>query len=128
VKKLSDEDFKIFLEDFMDLLNAQEASIVKMRMQIAKLVGVEPTAAKATVAAKEETFTCLKFEPQQGAKIGQYEVAYKANNIEDKWTQAFNILRQSNATINSRYHGEGYGFSYWLYGEGKIYRQKLKQK
>jgi len=84
----------------MDLLNAQEASIVKMRMQIAKLVGVEATAAQA--AAKEETFTCLKFEPQQGAKIGLYEVAYKANNVEDKWTQAFNILRQSNATINSR--------------------------
>lgn len=78
-------------------------------------------------ALKEETFNILKFEPQEGAKIGPYDVAYKGNNVEDKWTSAHNILRQSNATINSRYHGEGYAYSYWLYGEGKIYRQKLKK-
>jgi len=83
---------------------------------------------KQEQAVREETFTCLKFEPQQGAKIGEYEVAYKANNIEDKWTHAFNVLKQNNSTINSRYHGEGYAYSYWLYGENKIYRQKLKPK
>jgi hypothetical protein len=77
---------------------------------------------------QETTFTILKFEPQQGAKIGEYEVAYKGNNLEDKWTHASNILRNSNATINSRYHGEGYACAYWLYGENKIYRQKLKPK
>lgn len=79
-------------------------------------------------AVKEETFSILKFEPQQGAKIGEYEVAYKANNIEDKWTHAHNVLRNSNATINDRYHGQGYQFAYWLYGENKIYRQKVKPK
>jgi hypothetical protein len=87
-----------------------------------------PGAAKQAAAVKEETFNILKFEPQEGAKIGSYEVAYKANNIEDKWTQAYNILRQNNSTINSRYYGEGYQFSYWLYGENKLYRQKLKPK
>jgi len=85
-----------------------------------------PSEAKQAVAVKEETFNILKFEKQQGAKIGEFEVAYKANNLPDKWTSAFNVLRQNNATINSRYHGEGYAFSYWLYGEDKIYRQKLK--
>lgn len=85
-----------------------------------------PSQAKQGAAVKEETFTILKFDPQQGAKIGSYEVAYKANNIEDKWTHAFNILTQNNSTINSRYYGEGYLFSYWLYGQDKIYRQKLK--
>jgi hypothetical protein len=93
-----------------------------------QLEKMAPSGAKQAAAVKEETFNILKFESQQGAKIGEFEVAYKANNIEDKWIQAFNILRQSNSTINSRYHGEGYQFSYWLYGEGKIYRQKLKQK
>lgn len=92
--------------------------------QLEKMV---PSAAKQAAAVNEETFNILKFEPQEGAKIGSYDVAYKANNIEDKWTHAFNVLRQNNSTINSRYHGEGYVFSYWLYGEGKIYRQKLKQ-
>jgi hypothetical protein len=77
---------------------------------------------------KEETFTILKFEKQQGAKIGEYEVAYKPNNLPDKWIQAYNIPRQNNATINNRYYGESYVHNYWLYGEDKIYRQKLKPK
>jgi hypothetical protein len=87
-----------------------------------------PPQAKQAAVVKEETFNILKFELQQGAKIGDYEVAYRANNIEEKWIQANNILRQNNSTINSRYHGHGYVFSYWLYGLDKIYRQKLKPK
>ena len=81
------------------------------------------------VAVKEETFTCLKFEPQRGAKIGEYAVAFQPNNLPDKWNHAFNILRQNNATIKNRYYGEGYAYAYWLYGEGKIYRKRRgKQK
>ena len=108
-----------FYDAFFSMLDAFEAGITGFKQQL----GV-----RKSVAVKEETFACLKFEPQQGAKIGQYEIAYKANNIEDKWTHAYHILRQSNATINDRYYGEGYQNSYWLYGEGKIYRQKLKPK
>jgi hypothetical protein len=122
---LKEEDFEIFLEDFTDLLSAMEASIVKMKGQIAKLVGVET---KQPAAVREETFKCLKFEAQQGAKIGSFEVAYKEQNIPEHWNNAYNVLKQSNATINNRYHGENYEHSYWLYGEGKIYRQKLKPK
>ena len=81
---------------------------------------------KAGPAVTEVTFSILKFETQQGAKLGNYEVAYKQNNIADKWTQAFNILNKSNATIQNRYTGQGYQFSYWIYGEDKIYRQKIK--
>jgi len=80
-----------------------------------------------TVAVSEETFTILRFEEQQGAKIGSYAVAYRNNNLEDKWTSAHNILHASNATIKVRYYGPGYVHSYWLYQE-KIYRQKLKPK
>lgn len=86
-----------------------------------------PTEIKQAAAVKEETFTILTFEKQQGAKIGEYEVAYKQNNPADKWNQAYNILRQNNAVINSRYQGSAYQFSYWLYGNEKIYRQKLEQ-
>jgi len=81
---------------------------------------MEPT------AVKEETFTILKFEKQTGSRLGEYEVAYKANNLEDKWNQAYNVLRQNNATINNRYYGDSYAFGYWLYGKNRIYRQKLK--
>ena len=83
---------------------------------------------KPLVAVQEATFNILKFEAQQGANIGSYEVAYQPNNIEEKWSQAYNVLRNSNATIKDRYYGDGYEFSYWLYGTGKIYRQKLKRE
>jgi len=86
-----------------------------------------PTETTQATAVKEETFTILKFEKQQGAKIGEFELAYKENNLADKWTQAHNILRQNNATINNRYYGEDYVYNYWLYDKDKIYRQKLKQ-
>ena len=90
-----------------------------------------PEAAKEnrqTAAVAEPTFSMLRFEVQQGAKLGEYEIAYKAGNLEDKWHYAYNILRNSNATIKDRYYGEGYQYSYWLYTEDKIYRQKLKPK
>jgi hypothetical protein len=84
--------------------------------------------AKQAAVVLELNFTTLRFEAQQGSKLGDFEVAYKQNNLQDKWQSAYNILRNSNATIKERYHGEGYQFSYWLYGEEKIYRQKLKPK
>lgn len=84
-----------------------------------------PAKAK-TEAVQEVTFTILKFEPQKGAKLGDYDVAFKENNLDDKFRYAFNILRVSNATIKDRYHGEGYQYSFWIYGENKIYRQRLK--
>jgi hypothetical protein len=34
------EDFAIFIEDFLDFLNDLEASIQRLKLQIAKLVGV----------------------------------------------------------------------------------------
>lgn len=83
---------------------------------------------KTSAAVQEINFSTLKFETQQGAKLGEYDIAYKANNLEDKWRPAYTILRNSNATIKDRYHGETYAYSYWLFGEDKIYRQKLKPK
>jgi hypothetical protein len=87
-----------------------------------------PKEVKEENAVNEETFLVLKFEPQQGSKLGSYDVAYKPNNEESKWIQAFDILSKASATIQSRYHSKDYQFSFWLYGEGKIYRQKLKEK
>jgi hypothetical protein len=83
---------------------------------------------KPLVAVQESNFTTLRFETSQGSKLGEFEIAYKQNNLPDKWTTAYNILRNGNATIKARYHGDTYQYSYWLYGEDKIYRQKLKPK
>lgn len=79
-------------------------------------------------AVGEITFTILKWDAQTGSKLGDFEVAHKASNDENKWQHAFNILRNSNATIKTRYHGESYSHSYWIYGQDKIYSQKLKPK
>lgn len=83
---------------------------------------------QSAVAVQEINFTTLRFETMQGTKLGEYEVAYKKSNIDDKWRAACNILRNSNSTIKDRFYGESYQYSYWLYGEDKIYRQKLKTK
>ena len=105
------------LGPLVNAFNGFEAIAVQFKHAICEAMGV---------CVKEETFNILKFETQEGAKIGLYQVAYKANNIPDKWNHAYNILRQNNATIANRYHGEGHVHSYWLYSENKIYRQKLK--
>ncbi len=81
---------------------------------------------KEVTAANETTFTILKWDAQKGFQLGDFDVAYKKSNLQDKWQPAFNILRNSNATIKERYHGTGYNYSYWIYGEDKIYRQRLK--
>ncbi len=78
-------------------------------------------------AVKEETFLMLRWDSQKSAKLGEFEVAHKTANFEDKWHSAFNILRSTNATIKDRYKGAGYSCSYWIYGQDKIYRQKLRQ-
>jgi hypothetical protein len=70
----------------------------------------------------------LNFEDQQGTQIGSYQVAYEKTNIPDKFLSAYNVLSKANATIGNRYHGQGYEFTYWLYGSGKIYRQKRKER
>jgi uncharacterized caspase-like protein len=87
-----------------------------------------PEVKSQAAAVQEVTFTTLKFEAQQGAKLGEFEIAHKQNNLEDKWRSAYSILRNSNANIKDRYHGEGYQYSYWLFAEDRIYRQKLKPK
>jgi hypothetical protein len=72
----------------------------------------------------ETVFSCLTFEPHVGEKLKEYETAQAKNNAQKEFDQAFNILKEANATINSRYHGPSYVFSYWLYSQA-IYRQKL---
>ena len=110
------------LEIRADFFNALEAACVNGRRQIAEVMKVTE---KDTVTVPEQTFSILKFEPQKGEKLGEFETAEKKNNTEKNWNHAFNILKAANSTINGRYHGEAYICSYWLYGE-RIFRQKLK--
>ena len=117
VKRMSEIDFLVKVRDGATMI----ADACQERLE-----KLGPKEARQTLAVKEETLTTLKFEDQEGAKIGSYQVAYEKNNIPEKFNTARNILQQSNATINARYYGPEYEFTYWLYGSGKIYRQRKK--
>jgi hypothetical protein len=110
------------LEILDDFANALESAAVSLKRRVA-----EATSTSKAPIVEEETFEVLTFEKRTGDRIGNYEVALKSANQEVKWDQAFNILTAHHASINDRYHPKGYVYCYWLYGQGKIYRQKLKQ-
>ena len=111
---------KFEIEQLDELLN--KIGEAKGLADVAQKAGAKTQSA----AVDETTFQILKFEPQQGAKLGDYETADRKGNIPEKFQYALGVLSKSNATIQSRYHGQGYVYGYWLYGSDKIYRQKLK--
>ena len=90
--------------------------------------GMAPKEVKDKNAVPEEKFTILKFEQFQTAQLGTYEIAFQANNPGEEWNNAYDELNKATATIKARYHGQNYRYSFWLYGEGKIFRQKLKKQ
>jgi hypothetical protein len=116
-----DETLRNDLKALAQVLDAASTKIWQILENI-------PSKSNSTPTVDELNFSNLKYEPQVGAKLGEYEIAYKQSNLEDKWQSAYNILRVNNSTIKDRYHGEIYQYSYWLYDEDKIYRQKLKAK
>lgn len=117
---MSEADFLVKLRDGATMIAdaAQE-----------RLERMAPTATeeKQVPVVLEQTFSILTYEKQTGDKLGEYETATKKNNIPEKFQSAYNILKQSNATIAHRYHGKDYSYSHWIYGEDRIFRQKLKK-
>lgn len=111
-------------EILVDYANAEEASAVNLKRQVVELVNASEKH-PATVP-EQTTFNVLKFEAQKGPTLRDFETAEKKNNVEQNWNHALNILKSANATINNRFHGPNYVYSYWLYTD-RIFRQKLKQ-
>ena len=114
------------VEFFVKLRDTGQALVDIAKQRIELLTPPEVKEETKTTNDNEVVFTELTFEREEGPKLGAFEAAYKADNPEDKWTQAYNILKTSKATINERYHKEGYQHSYWLFEGNKIYRQPLK--
>jgi hypothetical protein len=93
--------------------------------QLINVLGKPIVEAENELAVSEENFN-LNYSEFTGQKLGTFEVAEKQENNPEKWNRGFNILKNANASISSRYHGENYAFSYWIYNS-QIYRQKLKK-
>lgn len=112
-----------FLDAFFAYLDAQDAASMSFRQFFKKRIPEDKSTNIVTVP--EQTFNVLKFEGHKSEKLKDFEVADRKSNVEQNWIHAFNILKSANATIDSRYHGSEYVFSYWLY-QDRVFRQRLK--
>ena len=112
--------------DLLDLVSAIESACFDFKQKIAQKHAIFDQEASAI---SEINFN-LNYTKCNTQKLGTFEVTEEKDNTQEKWTQALNILKQNNATISTRYHGEGYNYSYWLYNKNldRIYRQKLKNE
>jgi hypothetical protein len=127
IKQIAKEAFwEILDEDFLPILR----DFVGIRLDASR-VKAEEKQTDSKVVLPELTFTALKFDMEEGARLGKYEVAYKNKNLADPWQHAYNILRNNSAVINDRFHEQGYSYAYWIYPEkyeDRIFRMKLKEE
>ncbi|MCS7096708.1 MAG: hypothetical protein RMK50_06570 [Nitrososphaerota archaeon] len=106
------EDFEIFLEDFCDFLDGLEASVTKMKQQIAKLVGVEEKPKFPWNPDK------IKWEKTQGPK-GEFERSGDINNPE------FKALLKDLAHHNGKLTRNGW--FYWTFKNGSTVGRKKRE-
>ena len=107
------EDFEAFLEDFCDFLDSLEASVVKMKMQIAKLVGV--------VEKQKWNWNpdAIKWVKTEGWK-GDYEKSEDVNNPEFK--KMLKDLAEHNGKLTRD------GIFYWVFKNGSTVGRKKRQE
>ena len=107
------EDFEAFLEDFCDFLDSPEASVVKMKMQIAKLVGV----------TEKQKWNwnpdLIKWVKAEGFK-GDYEKSEDHDNPEFK--KMLKDLAEHNGKLTRD------GVFYWVFKNGSTVGRKKREK
>jgi len=104
------EDFKVFIDDFVDFLNGLESNIVKMRMQIEKLLG-----------SRVWTWNPDKivWSKAEGSK-GEYERSEDVNSLDFK-----NLLKDLADHKGSLIRD---GLFYWTFKNGSTIGRKRKIK
>jgi len=107
-----EEDFANFLEDFCDFLDGLEASIIKMKQQIAKLVGVAEEKPKFSWNPDK-----IKWEKAQGPS-GEFERSDDVNNPEFK--AMLKDLAQHNGKLTRN------GVFYWVFKNGSTVGRKRR--
>jgi hypothetical protein len=99
---LREEDFEVFLEDFCDFLDALEASVVKMKKEISKLVGVEE---------KKWDPEKIKWVWAEGTS-GSYQ-RYPAEGEKPEATEDYKNMIEDLKAHNGKLTRDG--FFYWLF-------------
>jgi hypothetical protein len=102
-----DEDLANFIEDFCDFLDGLEASIVKMKEQIGRLVGVQP----------KWDPNKIKWEKAQGPS-GEFEKSEDFNNPEFKAMLKDLQSHRGKLTRN--------GMFYWTFKNGSTVGRKKR--
>jgi len=110
---LGDDDFSIFLEDFCDFLYSLEVSVVKMKMQIAKLVGVAEEKRKWNWNPD-----AIEWVKAEGFK-GNYERSEDVNNSEFK--KMLKDLAEHNGKLTRD------GVFYWVFKNGSTVGRKRRE-
>jgi hypothetical protein len=104
---MSNEDLKIFIEDFCDFLNGLEASIVKLRSQIDKLLG----------SKWKWNPDKIKWEKAEGFK-GDYERSEDVNSLDFK--ELLKDLAEHNGKLTRN------GMFYWVFKNGSTVGRKKR--
>jgi len=115
---MSDGDLKIFLEDFIDLLNAQEASIVKMRTQIEKLIGARATPQGSPKLPFDASK--IKWQDRENEK-GKFQMSEDYSSPDHKALLAFLNEHIPSKCVQSE------GWFFWVYPNGSTIGRKLKK-
>jgi len=107
---MANEDFKIFLGDFVDALNEVADSLAKLRDKIAQLVGVV-----------EEPYDIekIKWEPAEGSS-GAYEKSEDVNNPHFKA-----LLRDVQAHGGKMTVGD---YFVWSFKNGSVLGRKTRKR
>ncbi len=85
--------------------------------------------APTTNGITEQTFNLLKWVPETGRKLTDYEVAYRDQNLPQSWDHCFAILKANSSTLKNHYQPEGFTFYYWLFTDkytDRIFRKKAE--
>jgi len=108
------EDLKILAEDLLDFLNGLEASIVKMKMQLNKLFGLEAEA-KAKFSWNPDK---ISWQETEGFK-GRYEKSSDVNSLDFK--ELLKDLASHNGKLSRN------GFFYWVFKNGSTIGRKKRE-
>jgi hypothetical protein len=112
---VTSEDFRLFLDDLLTYLEAQESGIVQLRAQIKKVLGETKPSAKLPFDASK-----IKWQDRENQK-GRFQVSEDYSNMEHK-----DLLKFLNEHAGGCMTSEGW--FYWLYRNGSTIGRKLKRK